>query len=436
MASLQQVATGTYHIVIFHGGKRHKRSLGTKKESQALVRKEEIEETLDLIKRGRISIPESISLIDFAMGKTEAAEPPVPPKPPSTPPPSPEPTPSLTIEQLLNRFFDSIPSDSLEENTLATMGTHRKHLLRLLPKGLTVAVLTGEHLQQYINKRAKEPTQRIRDKTVAKKKQKRVPVSATTIRKEIVTLGSAWRWAISIDLIQRTFPNKGLRWPKTDEKPPFQTWSEIERQLELDDLTTSEVELLWDCLYLRHDEIAELLTYVKGAARYPYVFPFYAVAAYTGARRSELLRSRKSDFNFDTNIITIRERKRVRGKRTTRRVPICQKLQPILADWFAEHPGTQWTFSLRERDGHISKVTGNKVQKQFISTLNKSRWSVMSGWHCLRHSFISNLASAGVDQRIIDDFVGHTTEEMRRRYRHLFPDVKQAALDGVFGDAL
>ena len=57
----------------------------------------------------------------------------------------------------------------------------------------------------------------------------------------------------------------------------------------------------------------------------------------------------------------------------------------------------------------------------------------MKGWHCLRHSFISNLASQGIDQRIIDDFVGHTTEQMRRRYRHLFPDVKQAAIDAVFG---
>jgi hypothetical protein len=38
-----------------------------------------------------------------------------------------------------------------------------------------------------------------------------------------------------------------------------------------------------------------------------------------------------------------------------------------------------------------------------------------------------------VDQRIIDDLVGHSTEEQRRRYRHLFPDVKQQALLGVFG---
>jgi hypothetical protein len=39
-----------------------------------------------------------------------------------------------------------------------------------------------------------------------------------------------------------------------------------------------------------------------------------------------------------------------------------------------------------------------------------------------------------VDQRIIDDMVGHQTDEQRRRYRHLYPDVKQDAIRSVFGD--
>ena len=71
------------------------------------------------------------------------------------------------------------------------------------------------------------------------------------------------------------------------------------------------------CLYLRLNEIDELLKYVKKHARYPYVYPMFAMAAYTGARRSELMRSRRSDFDFKTGIITIRERKRVKGKRSS-----------------------------------------------------------------------------------------------------------------------
>ena len=41
---------------------------------------------------------------------------------------------------------------------------------------------------------------------------------------------------------------------------------------------------------------------------------------------------------------------------------------------------------------------------------------------------------AGVDQRLIDDWVGHTTEEMRRRYRHLIPSVQKQAIRSVFGN--
>jgi hypothetical protein len=37
-----------------------------------------------------------------------------------------------------------------------------------------------------------------------------------------------------------------------------------------------------------------------------------------------------------------------------------------------------------------------------------------------------------VDQRILDDFVGHRTEEQRRRYRHLYPDAKQKAIAEAF----
>jgi hypothetical protein len=38
-----------------------------------------------------------------------------------------------------------------------------------------------------------------------------------------------------------------------------------------------------------------------------------------------------------------------------------------------------------------------------------------------------------VDQRVIDEVVGHQTEEQRRRYRHLYPGVLRHALARVFG---
>src|SRR5262249_18223105 len=86
----------------------------------------------------------------------------------------------------------------------------------------------------------------------------------------------------------------------------------------------------------------------------------------------------------------------------------------------------------RPRPG-VLPLTGDEVHDHFRRTVAGSKWEVLRGLHVLRHSFISCLAGAGVDQRIIDDFVGHQTDEQRKRYRHLLPDVKQKALAGVFG---
>jgi hypothetical protein len=47
-----------------------------------------------------------------------------------------------------------------------------------------------------------------------------------------------------------TFPNKGLVYPKSTEKPPFQTRAEIEAQLERGGLTEDEKCELWGCLFL------------------------------------------------------------------------------------------------------------------------------------------------------------------------------------------
>jgi integrase len=77
-------------------------------------------------------------------------------------------------------------------------------------------------------------------------------------------------------------------------------------------------------------------------------------------------------------------------------------------------------------------ITPREAHHYFRRALRLCPWRGLKGWHVFRHSFISALASRGVDQRIIDDIVGHQTEQQRRRYRHLYPDVKQEAMLAVF----
>ncbi len=67
MASLQKEPTGTFHTVIRIDGQRFKRSLQTKNEQDARLRKDELQETLELINRGRISVPDDCTTLDFPL---------------------------------------------------------------------------------------------------------------------------------------------------------------------------------------------------------------------------------------------------------------------------------------------------------------------------------------------------------------------------------
>ena len=75
-------------------------------------------------------------------------------------------------------------------------------------------------------------------------------------------------------------------------------------------------------------------------------------------------------------------------------------------------------------------VTRDEAHDHFRRALAGSPWAVLRGWHVFRHSFCSNCAAAGIDQRLIDAWVGHQTEEMRKRYRHSFPDQRREAVLG------
>jgi integrase len=50
-------------------------------------------------------------------------------------------------------------------------------------------------------------------------------------------------------------------------------------------------------------------------------------------------------------------------------------------------------------------------------------------WYCLRHTFASRLAMAGVGLLTISELMGHKTIQMTKRYAHLAPAHNQAAVD-------
>jgi integrase len=112
-------------------------------------------------------------------------------------------------------------------------------------------------------------------------------------------------------------------------------------------------------------------------------------------------------------------------------VRISANLREIMTQWFADSTVGKYSFECQAKNGHPLPLTVNQAHDYFKRTLH-GKWSHMRGWHVLRHSFASNCAAAGVDQRIINGWMGHQTEAMVRRYQHLIPDVQQRAMESVF----
>jgi len=407
--------TGFYKVGFRIGGRKLKKFLQTTSPSEARDAAAVVDQTLKAIKRGWTAVPPGTDIGEFLLSGGRAITQLVPAK-------------RLKLSELFEAYFDALPKGGLEESTIEGMRIHGRHLCRILGKSFDIQTLATSDLQQYVRKRSQDPGRRGRK------------VTPGTIRKSLVTLRTVWKWGVENGYVTGTLPHVGLKYSKSVERPPFQTWQEIQRRINCGGLTDAEQQDLWDCLFLTLPEIDELLRHAQRNSSLPWVYPALCVAAHTGARRSEIIRSRLADVDLAAGVLTIHERKRNHRMTTTRRVPLSPFLGTVLESWISVHPGGVYTFSqesavLRSkkvRNGPLP-VTRDEAHNHFKHTFVASKWSVLRGWHIFRHSFCSNCAAKGVDQRIINAWVGHQTEDMVRRYRHLFPDQQQAAIRVVFG---
>ncbi len=433
-----------FYCQFYWHGKRRNFPLGD-------VNQEDAEETagivtgiLDRVKRGEVHVPEDADIVAFVRQRLAAlrgeGETPAVPLPIVR---------TNTLSNLRDRYITTHSNGTVEANSLDTSRMHLNHFCRSLGDKYPLDRLTLADLQGHVDKRAA------------------AGLSPVTLRKEIATFRAAWNWGGPMKITKGAFPSKGLRYPKGEEKPPFQTYAEIVRRIAAGGLTDKKIAELWDALYLQPAELQELLALVKERATHPWVHPLFCFAVHTGARRSEILRVQVTDVDFAGDTIMIREKKRTRGQRTTRRVPLTSALATVLKDYLAGHPGGGAMFcqhgevmrskkrsrttghqnedvrpsSLKGRLATVkgrggvatTAVTRDECHDHFKRVLAGTKWDKIRGLHAMRHSFISACASKGIDQRLIDEWVGHSTEEQRKRYRHLFPSVQRAALEGVFG---
>ncbi len=194
-----------FHLCFRLGKQKFKRSLKTTNQREAETTVCRVNRRLKLIEDGELSIPDDADLATFILADGRLERPVM--------------VRTMTLRELLLKYESGLRVGALEENSIATIKLHLKHIARIFGSKLRADRLTFSDLQNYVDVRSLERGKRGR------------PISAVTVKKELASLSGVWNWAARMGDMRGVFPSKGLSFQKTTEKPMFQTRSEIERQI-------------------------------------------------------------------------------------------------------------------------------------------------------------------------------------------------------------
>src|SRR5579871_3504251 len=159
-------------------------------EAQAKAKGVEVDETLALIERGRLVVPEGISLEEFVA--TGGKVPLVSARPQT-----------VTARQLFDSYLTTHSNGTVEESSLGTSRTHLNQFAETIGERFRIQSLTLLDLQRHVDRRRKKG------------------VAAVTLKKEIATVRACWNWGVHAGVLKGVFPSKGLRFPKEEEKEPL-----------------------------------------------------------------------------------------------------------------------------------------------------------------------------------------------------------------------
>lgn len=391
-----------YYVRFRLHGRAYKKSLQTQDEKQALAAQNITELALHRIRTGQLLLPADANPGDFVVSGgaiTSSVR--------KTHP---------SLRKLVDEFVEA-QKLLVAESWHNTLQIHLRHFLAYLgSKADAPCQQVGHrHIEGYLSAR------------LAKR-------SSDTVKMERATLVRFFSWAVRQDYYSIS-PAKDLEPIKASgDRSPFRTTAQIEAIIKRGGLESDATLKLWDTLYLTPREIGQILELARKYATTDYAHLLHAIPAYTGIRRGELLRLRWVDIDLDERSLTARSKKQSRQRlETTRHIEIHPELAIVLQKWKKKRPQGQFVVC---KEDAIEPLTLDEAKYAFWQPLNNTPWCLNKakrwyklGFHTYRHSFASNLAAAGVDQRVIDELMGHTSESMRKRYRHLFPRLKTAAVE-------
>lgn len=129
----------------------------------------------------------------------------------------------------------------------------------------------------------------------------------------------------------------------------------------------------------------------------------------------------------------------VRGKRRKdREVPLPTATLQLLRDHWRTHRSPTWLFPAATRHGtqysvahDCGPITRDSLQSAFRHAVKRSGLHKRAHVHTLRHSYATHLLEDGVNLRLIQEYLGHSSPRTTAVYTHLTREIRDAARDPI-----
>jgi site-specific recombinase XerD len=139
-----------------------------------------------------------------------------------------------------------------------------------------------------------------------------------------------------------------------------------------------------------------------------------------GLRLGEGVHLQVRDIDSDRMVVHVRHGK---GNKD-RYVPLPQRILEMLREFWCTHRHPQWMFPFPTKAG-VPPATAEKpmsiggVQYCFRAALEASGVQKEASIHTLRHSYATHLLEVGMDLRVIQSYLGHSSIQTTAIYVHL-----------------
>jgi integrase len=180
--------------------------------------------------------------------------------------------------------------------------------------------------------------------------------------------------------------------------------------------------------FLTRDELDRLLASAEGSARDHAIL---TVFGYLGLRSNELRMLNVSDIDSESRTLKV-----LHAKGGKQRLMPLEPVEAALRRWLEERP--------EHSEALFPTGTSRRISNRYLRTLCK-RYGVKAGVghripqgvhpHCLRHTVATLLLQAGVDLRVVQEFLGHSSPAVTALYTHVDLASKRAAINQLFGVA-